>query len=65
MVEELREQMIQVEDLELEEEGRRFSIGLLGLGPGQRLILAILLFLDVALCGLMALVMMGRIVLPF
>jgi len=65
MVEELREQMIQVADLELEEEGRGFSFSLLGLGPGQRLILAILLFLDVALCGLMALVMMGRIVPPF
>jgi len=65
MVEELREQMIQVEDLELEEEDRAFSARILGLGPWQRLILAILLFLDVALCGLMALVMMGRIVPPF
>ena len=65
MVEELREQMIQVEELELEEEGRAFSLRLLGLGPLQRLILALLLFLDVALCGLMALVMMGRIAPPF
>ena len=65
MVEELREQMLQVGDLELEEEGEGFSFSLLGLGPGQRLILAILLLLDVALCGLMALVMMGRIVPPF
>jgi hypothetical protein len=65
MVEELREQMIQDEELELEEEGTELLQVLLGLGPWQRLILALLLFLDVALCGCMALVMMGRVMPPF
>ena len=41
MVEELREQMIQVGDQELEEESRRFSFSLLGLGPVQRSIRAL------------------------
>ena len=65
MVEGLREQMIQAEGtLEHEEKPpltRLFS----NLKPGQRLILAVLLFLDVALCGCMALVMAGRVGLPF
>lgn len=65
MVEDLREQMIQVnEELEYEEKAypARFF---LNLEPWQRLVLAILLFLDVALCGCMALMMTGRVVLPF
>ena len=65
MVEDLREQMIQVdEELEHKEKTHpaRFF---LSLEPWQRLVLAILLFLDVALCGCMALVMTGRVVLPF
>jgi hypothetical protein len=65
MVEELREQMIQEEALELEEARRRSAQPLFGLEPRQRLILALLLFFDVALCGCMALVMMGRIMPPF
>ena len=36
-----------------------------GLQPWQRFVLAVLLFLDVALCGCMALVMAGRVALPF
>ncbi|MBL7063901.1 MAG: hypothetical protein ISS49_06775 [Anaerolineae bacterium] len=65
MVEELREQMIQ-EEKELEdEEQARSARSLLGLEPWQRLVLAILLFLNVALCGCMALVMTGRVALPF
>jgi hypothetical protein len=65
MVEELREQMIHDEELELEEESSGMPQVLLGLEPRQRLILALLLFLDVALCGCMALVMMGRVMPPF
>ena len=65
MVEELREQMIQAEG-ELEDEKKARSARLLlGLQPWQRLVLAILLFLNVALCGCMALVMAGRVTLPF
>ncbi|MBL7065763.1 MAG: hypothetical protein ISS49_16425 [Anaerolineae bacterium] len=65
MVEELREQMIQAgEEFEDEEEARSARL-LLGLEPRQRLVLAILLFLNVALCGCMALVMTGRVILPF
>jgi hypothetical protein len=35
------------------------------LEPWQRLVLSIMLFLDVALCGCMALVAAGRVRLPF
>lgn len=63
MVEDLREQMIQEEELELEEQEapREF----LNLHPWQRLVLAVLLLLNVALCGCMGLVMMGRVLPPF
>jgi len=63
MVEDLREQMIQEEELELEEQEspREF----LNLQPWQRLVLALLLFFNVALCGCMGLVMMGRVLPPF
>ena len=63
MVEDLREQIIEDEELELEEEGLRH--GLLDLRPWQRLIPVVLLFFDVALCGCMGLVMMGRVLPPF
>jgi hypothetical protein len=65
MVEELREQMIQDEELGLEEERKGSPLTLFSLGPRQRLILALLVFFDVALCGCMALVMMGRVWPPF
>ena len=64
MVEELREQMIQTGE-EFEDEEEASTRLLLGLEPRQRLVLVILLFLNVALCGCMALVMLGRLVLPF
>ncbi|RLC67704.1 MAG: hypothetical protein DRI48_01585 [Chloroflexi bacterium] len=65
VLEDLREQMIQAEE-ELEEERKSSLIhALSGLKPAQRLMLAILLFLNVALCGCMGLVMTGRVVLPF
>jgi hypothetical protein len=62
MVEDLREQMVE-EDLEVEEEG--LTQEFLNLRPWQRLVLALLLFFDVALCGCMGLVMMGRVLPPF
>jgi hypothetical protein len=67
MVEELREQLIREEELRLaeEEEAKGLLHVLLDLGPRKRLILASLLLFDVALCGCMALVMMGRVVPPF
>jgi hypothetical protein len=65
MVEELREQMIQAEEELAGEESARPAQFLLNLEPWQRLMLAVLLFLNVALCGCMALVMTGRVVLPF
>lgn len=64
MVEELREEMIREQEMELEEEDG-LARGFLNLGPWQRLILALLLFFDVALCGCMGLVMMGRVLPPF
>lgn len=62
MVEDLREQMIREEEMEAEEEVPRR--GLLSLEPWQRLVLAFLLFFDVALCGCMGLVMIGRVLPP-
>lgn len=65
VMEDLREQMIQAEGtLELEEKPPLIQF-FLNLEPWQRLILAVLLFLDVALCGCMGLVMAGRVMLPF
>jgi hypothetical protein len=65
MLEGLREQMILAE--EEDEVGQRASPlqPVLEMRPAQRLVLAVLLFLNVALCGCMGLVMMGRVELPF
>jgi hypothetical protein len=64
----LREQMIlAAEEEEFEEKARRkssFAHGIMSLAPTQRLILATLLFLNVAVCGCMGLVMLGRVSLP-
>jgi hypothetical protein len=65
MMEDLREQMIQAEEALEREEKPTLARFLLNLEPWQRLVLAVLLFLDVALCGCMALVMAGRVMLPF
>ncbi len=65
MVEDLREQVIQDEEPDLDERDQGFAQVLLGLQPWQRLTLALLLFFDVALCGCMGLVMMGRVLPPF
>lgn len=65
MVEDLREQVIQDEEPDLDERDQGFAQVLFGLQPWQRLTLALLLFFDVALCGCMGLVMMGRVLPPF
>ncbi len=67
MLDDLREQMIQAEEAFEAEEKRKTPLAqsLMRLAPGQRLLLAVLLFLDVAMCGCMALAMMGRVVPPF
>jgi hypothetical protein len=65
MVEDLREQVIQEEETEFEEEDEGLAQVFLGLQPWQRLTLALLLFLDVALCGCMGLVMIGRVMPAF
>ena len=65
MLDDLREQMMMAEDELVYEEKTSFVQPLLSLKPPQRLLLAILLFLNVAVCGCMALVMMGRVVPPF
>lgn len=62
MAEDLRQQIIE-EDAHPESEGGLIQ-RLLGLSPSQRLALAVLLFLDVALCGCMGLVMIGRVLPP-
>lgn len=62
MAEDLRQEMIEEQDY-TEREGGLVQ-RLLGLSPWQRLVLALLLFLDVALCGLMGLVMIGRMLPP-
>ncbi len=64
MFEDLREEAIEEGDLEYVEE-EPFYQAVLDLEPWQRLLLAILLFLNVALCGCMGLVMIGRVVPPF
>ncbi len=65
MVEDLREQMIQAgEELEYEKKAPLTQL-FPNLEPWQRLVLVVLLFLNVALCGCMALVMAGRVMLPF
>ena len=62
----LREQMAQAEEeLGYDEEKSSLARVFSGLQPQQRFVLAVLLFLDVALCGCMALVMAGRVGLPF
>ncbi len=65
MVEDLREKFMQKsEEIEREEQARA-QRPFLGLEPWQRLVLALLAFLDVAVIGLLLLAMSGRIVLPF
>jgi hypothetical protein len=65
LLDDLREQMMMAEDV-LEDEQRASSLQVLSaLKPTQRLLLAVLLFLNVAICGCMILIMAGRVELPF
>jgi len=64
VMEDLREQAIHAQE-SFEEERPPLIQYFLNLEPWKRLILAVLLFLDVALCGCMGLVMAGRVMLPF
>ena len=64
MVEDLRERMIHDEEELDVGEGAPLARLFLNLEPWQRLLLAVLLFLNVALCGCMALVMAGRVMFP-
>ena len=65
ILDDLREQMALAEEEYEPDEGSPLSRAFSGLEPWQRFVLAVLLFLDVALCGCMALVMAGRVGLPF
>jgi len=67
MFEDLREQAIEEGTLDFEEKEEETNVlqSILSLEPWQRLVLAVLLFFNIALCGCMALVMVGRVVLPF
>jgi hypothetical protein len=60
----LRVQAIQAQE-SFEEERPPLVQYFRDLEPWKRMILAVLLFLDVALCGCMGLVMVGRVALPF
>ena len=67
VLESWREQML-IEAAEEEREiaqRRTFVQALMGLKPAQRLLLSILLFLNVAMCGCLILIMLGRVELPF
>jgi hypothetical protein len=65
MLDDLREQIILTEE-EVEPKERHPLVQFfLDLYPWQRLVLAVLLFLDVGMCGCMGLVMTGRVVFPF
>ena len=67
LLDDLREQMLAEEDLEPYEQKPSFEFAqtILDLKPPQRLVLSILLFFNIALCGCMMLVVMGRVELPF
>ncbi|HIE39484.1 MAG TPA: hypothetical protein EYH30_07380 [Anaerolineales bacterium] len=65
MLDDLREQALEADLEEVRAPPREGLAGMLqGLAPWQRFVLALLLFLDVALLGCMCLVMTGRVV-PF
>ncbi len=65
LLDDLREQMILEEDV-FESEQKSSSIQtIIGLQPAQRLLLAVLLFMNIAVCGCMILIMAGRVELPF
>jgi len=65
-LEDIREQLIQAsEEYYAQVRKGPFYQPILNLPPMQRFVLALMLFLDVALCGCIALLVTGRITLPF
>ena len=65
MIDDLRDQIIEADEkLEFEEKPGVARM-LTNLRPWQRLVLAVLLLLNVGFCGLLGLIMMQRIPLPF
>ena len=65
LLDDLREQMILEEDV-FQDEAKTSSVqSLTSLQPAQRLLLAVLLFMNVAVCACMILIMAGRVELPF
>jgi hypothetical protein len=65
VLQDLRDQILQADDEFGEVERPAATNFLAALEPWQRLVLSLMLFLDVALCGCMALVATGRVRLPF
>jgi hypothetical protein len=65
LLDDLREQMILEDDVFEDEQITASPLSLMSLQPAQRLLLAVLLFLNVAVCGCMVLIMAGRVELPF
>jgi hypothetical protein len=65
MLDDLREQIILTEEEVEPTEMPPLVQFFLDMHPWQRLVLAVLLFLDVGMCGCMGLVMTGRVVFPF
>ena len=64
-LDDLRDQILQADDGFDEVEQPSRANFLTTLEPWQRLVISLMLFLDVALCGCMALVATGRMRLPF
>ncbi|MCX7682967.1 MAG: hypothetical protein N2508_13545 [Anaerolineae bacterium] len=61
----LREQLIQAsEEYYAQAEKGPFYKAILDLPPAQRFVLALMLFLNVAICGCLALLVTGRVALP-
>ena len=65
LLDDLREQMILEDDVFEDEQRTSSTLSVAGLQPVQRLLLAVLLFMNVAVCGCMMLIMAGRVELPF
>ena len=65
MIEELRDKIIEAEDELVFDDKPSLGRTLRKLRPWQRFVLAVLLLLNVAFCGLLGLIMLQRIPLPF
>ena len=65
LLDDLREQMILEDDVFEDEQIVSSALTLTALKPAQRLLLAVLLFMNVAVCGCMILIMAGRVELTF